>query len=273
MSPTSVSSAPWTTPNGSRSVSLRWLSDLPATSPRTVAPNMMLASTSANSQLVSLKNIVSSGRNPGRQPTPPPPGATIERGRIDKLGRPPDDGRAIEEAFGEARRLGHHWVGVEHLLLALTAGPPGRPCRHALDACEVREAALREKLAASRSWPRPPDPAGGIWPSPLLQTVAGRATGFAAAEGAPASRPEHLLLALAWEPHGRHSRLVGDLAVTSARLQAALADAGVAFPALEPPPFVRASAFGEPVTSRRASCERSSTSSPCSSGRPRSPSR
>ena len=48
------------------------------------------------------------------------------------------------------------------------------------------------------------------------------ATGFAAAEGAPVARPEHFLLALAWEPHGRHSQLLGDLAVTSARLQAAL---------------------------------------------------
>jgi ATP-dependent Clp protease ATP-binding subunit ClpA len=153
----------------------------------------------------------------------------------------------INTAFGEARQLGHHWVGVEHLLLALTKEPTGTPARDALASGGVNESELRAHLAEGRSWPRPPDPAGGIWPSPLCYAVEGCARGFAAAEGSHAPRPEHFLLALAWEPHGRHSQLFSERAVTSAMLQAALAKAGVTVPELEPPPFDRSCDFGDSV--------------------------
>jgi len=153
----------------------------------------------------------------------------------------------ISAAFGEARKLGHHWVGVEHLLLALTREPTGTAARDALSRCGVTESNVRENLSESTGFPRPPDPGGGIWPSPLCYSIEGCARGFALVEGVRDPRPEHFVLALAWEPHGKHARLFHELWVSSAMLQAALANAGVVVPELEPPPFDMSCDFGVSV--------------------------
>jgi hypothetical protein len=134
-------------------------------------------------------------------------------------------------AFGEARRLGHHWVGVEHLLLALTKEPPGSWVREALDACDVNEADVAAVLAESEIPARPADQPDGISFTPRYYGVQGRAEGLALADGTSEPRPEHVLLAIVWSGGGHLTRI----GVTAGALQDALGRLGMTVPAFEPP--------------------------------------
>ena len=60
----------------------------------------------------------------------------------DGLGLSDDAKRAIEAAVSEVNRLGHHYVGTEHLLLGLLAEPGGFAVS-ALDQLGVSRAAVR----------------------------------------------------------------------------------------------------------------------------------
>jgi hypothetical protein len=152
-----------------------------------------------------------------------------------------------DKAVSEARRLGFHWVGLEHLLLALATEPPGTPARDALGSCDVNEGDVATVLAEIKSAPRLPPSGGGILLSPTLLGIEGFAKGFAIAHGRRHPRPEDFLLALSWEPCGGHTRALLALSITSAMLQRALADAGVVVPALEPPPFQEECDYGDAV--------------------------
>jgi hypothetical protein len=132
-------------------------------------------------------------------------------------------------ASQQARELGHHWFGGEHLLLALSREPS--IARDVLGELGVTHARLRAALvglegAAAQEQP----PHGGTVPSVSFHDLAGCAVGLAAGLGADQVRPEHVLLAVAWRPDRLAAHLLRSLGVDVQRLPAALADKGVPCP-------------------------------------------
>jgi hypothetical protein len=140
-------------------------------------------------------------------------------------------------ASQQARELGHHWFGGEHLLLALSQEPS--IAREALAELGVTHERLREALqpavgsegSATREQPHP----GGTLSSASFHDLSGCAVGLAAGLGAEQVRPEHVLLAVAWRPDRLAAQLLRSLGVEAQRLPAALADKGVVVPSVSPP--------------------------------------
>lgn len=134
------------------------------------------------------------------------------------------------------RAIEHGWdvMGDAFLLLAMLELEPGQPARRALEA----EGMTGERLAneihaygdASAEKPR------GVTYSPASYIVQGRAQGFAAALGDGAITPEHVLLALLWDPTSMSSYVLWRLDVARDRLLARLRDDGVAVPSAALPP-------------------------------------
>ena len=101
-------------------------------------------------------------------------------------------------AFDEARRLGHHWVGEEHLLLALSR-QDGRT-GEALRAAGATPERLEQSIVAGVERSDPPAEcgvAGSPSPTPAMYSTLGRADGLALARG-EASASGDLLAALLW---------------------------------------------------------------------------
>ncbi len=145
----------------------------------------------------------------------------------------------LAAAFAEAGRLGHHWVGSEHFLLALARADEQSPAGQALRAAGATHAVLAEKLEwvlANTDPPheRKPEPDAQL--NPRAYGLLGRAEGFAAALAAEHPRPEHILLGLLWEPHGFAGHLLRTVGVDPARVQDHLAELGLAVPDRDPPP-------------------------------------
>jgi hypothetical protein len=119
-------------------------------------------------------------------------------------------------------------MGDAFFLLAMLELEPDQPARRALEA----EGMTRERVAkeihaygdASAGKRR------GVVYSPASYTVQGRAQGFAAALGDGAITPEHVLLALLWDPTSMSSYVLWRLDVARDRLLARLRDDGVAVP-------------------------------------------
>jgi Clp amino terminal domain, pathogenicity island component len=152
-------------------------------------------------------------------------------------------------ASGQARELGHHWFGGEHLLLALSQEPS--IAREALGDLGVTHARLREALQAMGG---SEDTATGEQPqhsgtlsSVSFHDLSGCAVGLAAGLGAEEVRPEHVLLAVAWRPERLAAWLLRSLGVEVERLPAALVAKGVAVPTVAPPPPPPVVAWGPQV--------------------------
>jgi Clp amino terminal domain, pathogenicity island component len=152
-------------------------------------------------------------------------------------------------ASRQARELGHHWFGGEHLLLALSREPS--VARDVLGELGVTHARLLAALLAAVGSERS---AGGGQPrhsgtvsSPAFHDLSGCAVGLAAGLGAEQVRPEHVLLGVAWRPDRLAAQLLRSLGVEVQRLPAALADKGVAVPTVPAPPPPPAVAWGPPV--------------------------
>jgi Clp amino terminal domain, pathogenicity island component len=152
-------------------------------------------------------------------------------------------------ASGQARELGHHWFGGEHLLLALSQEPS--IAREVLGDLGVTHARLREALQAMGG---SEDTATGEQPqhsgtlsSVSFHDLSGCAVGLAAGLGAEEVRPEHVLLAVAWRPERLAAWLLRSLGVEVERLPAALVAKGVAVPTVAPPPPPPVVAWGPQV--------------------------
>jgi Clp amino terminal domain, pathogenicity island component len=140
-------------------------------------------------------------------------------------------------ASQQARELGHHWFGGEHLLLALSREPS--IARDVLGELGVTHERLLEALLSAVgsgdavTGGQPPH--SGTLSAVSFHDLSGCAVGLAAGLGAEQVRPEHVLLAVAWRPDRLAARLLRSLGVQVQRLPAALAQAGVAVPSVPPP--------------------------------------
>jgi hypothetical protein len=118
----------------------------------------------------------------------------MELGDLSETGRwPPQVRTVVDLAISEARTLNHHWLGQDHLLLALRPDCPG--AAPAVLRSLGATVALRAVLTASMGEPFEPGGAGiTLTPATrlLLERASLEASGLAAAEVSS----EHVLLAL-----------------------------------------------------------------------------
>jgi ATP-dependent Clp protease ATP-binding subunit ClpC len=125
-----------------------------------------------------------------------------------------------DAAEDEARALEHHWLGVEHLLLAAARGPG--IASEALDSLGVRYDRLRARVLEVEGEGEEPSPE--VIPlTPRARRALDRAAAEAAALGDAAVGPEHVLLALVDEGEGLAVRLLEERRADAARVRAAVA--------------------------------------------------
>lgn len=135
-----------------------------------------------------------------------------------------------------ASALGHHWVGVEHLVLALLHPDGDSVARQALLACGVSYEALFSRVSELpehyTSRPEiPSSPGGGAFVSPEGLAFLARAEGLAAGLGFDEILPEHWLLSLLWDGSSSVAwSIIEDLGATRAQILDALVSLGVKVP-------------------------------------------
>jgi hypothetical protein len=108
--------------------------------------------------------------------------------------------RVVALADGEARRLGHNYLGTEHLLLGLIEEQDGLAA-HALGALGVSAAAVRSQIGEIVGF-APPRRWDGLGVAPRVKKVFELARAEARPLGHRCVGTEHLLLAISHEGEG-----------------------------------------------------------------------
>lgn len=155
----------------------------------------------------------------------------------------------MHQALREAIRLGHRSAGPAHIVLALLDEHRRSIAQEVLQANGIDR--TRVEAAADRQYRQGMDehtPPREVTAGPLWHETAGRAQGFSATLGAGADDPEHVLLALLWQPHHRcFADLLSSAGTSREVIVAALAARGVPVPQSPPPelppPKTQAAAF------------------------------
>jgi hypothetical protein len=112
----------------------------------------------------------------------------------------PSVSSALQRALREAVRLGHQWVGPEHVVLALLDDQHPSPARTELIDRGLEHDRYRDRFLASLLDGDPPIRSSiamgaSSTPAPIMYEIQGWIQGYAAATGVPAS-DETVLLAL-----------------------------------------------------------------------------
>ncbi|MDP9227238.1 MAG: hypothetical protein M3P18_25995 [Actinomycetota bacterium] len=152
-------------------------------------------------------------------------------------GRGEDLPRAIFRGVSKhARRMGYTVASDDLFLLAVAELPDGTPAREVLES----EGIVAERLAteiSSRALPMPAESRALLFPS-AYNSMAGRAEAFAASLGDGTITPEHVLVALIWDPSSLSSHLLWRLSVKREDIIDKLRSRGVAVPRASIPPQV-----------------------------------
>jgi hypothetical protein len=130
--------------------------------------------------------------------------------------------------------LGRTVASDDLFLLALTELDDAQPARRALAAGGIDAERLMAHIKVEGDGPL--DRAQGLLYAPAYYLLLGRAQGFAATLGDGAITPEHVLLALLWDPASVSSSLVWRLGAGRERIVERLRDLGVPTPAATLPP-------------------------------------
>lgn len=139
----------------------------------------------------------------------------------ERFTRPADE--TLRLAREEARRLGHNYVGTEHVLLGLLCERRGVAAR-VLSELGLTLQYARERTAvlvgpAERTWENFPQEEE-LRPTPRLERILRRAQPEAWRLGAAKAGTEHLLLALIGDPDGLAVRILADSDIQPQRLKA-----------------------------------------------------
>lgn len=145
------------------------------------------------------------------------------RGESPRL--PPDVEKAVTDTGFE---LGRAVATDDLFLLALAGMDPSRPARRALESEGVTAARIRPEVLTDGDGNVPGR--STITYSPAYYAMYGRAAAFAAALGDGTITPEHVLLALLWDPGSRSSHILWRLGAARERVVQHLSDLGVAVP-------------------------------------------
>ena len=164
-----------------------------------------------------------------------------------------DDARvALARALAEASRLGHEWIGTEHLLLGVLGIRTGGAAA-VLREAGVERAALRERaieLAVPARKERPTDP--GLPYTSRSKKILELAISEAQMSGARGVDTEHLLLGILAEERGVGATVLSEVGLTLESVRAAVHR----LPGYEP----------GPVPARPESPERGQTPRPARAG-------
>jgi hypothetical protein len=133
-----------------------------------------------------------------------------------------------ERAAQHASELGRDVMGDPFLLLALLELDPAQPGRRALEAEGVTRDRVLEWIRVRGD--RADDPPWGVTYSPAAYIMLGRAQAFAAALGDGSIAPEHVLLALLWDPVSGSSQALWKLGASRERVLDRLREDDVALP-------------------------------------------
>jgi hypothetical protein len=128
----------------------------------------------------------------------------------------------------QARRLGRRVAGDDLFLLALSDLPDDPPARRALEAEGLDSSRILGEIRtggdADSRWD------GNVTFGPAFYSMKGRAEGFAAALGAGTVTPEHVLMALLWDPMTVSSQLVWRMGDSRQRILDRLRELGLPVP-------------------------------------------
>jgi hypothetical protein len=130
--------------------------------------------------------------------------------------------------FSIAERLGRNVAGDDLFLVAILELPPGSPAKAALEVEGVDAGKALEEVRTTGDLDS--DSFEGLVFPPAFNAVLGRAQAFAATLGDGTITPEHVLLALLWDPSNLASQLVWRLGVPRERVVASLASMSVTVP-------------------------------------------
>ena len=140
----------------------------------------------------------------------------------------------IERVEARAVDYGRMIAGDDLFLLALSELEEAQPARRALAAEGVSEERLLKEVRTCGD--RPLDQRTWLTFSPAFYAVHGRAQAFAACLGDGRITPEHVLLALIWDPVSHASQLVWRLGASREQIVEHLEHLGVRVPAAPLPP-------------------------------------
>jgi Clp amino terminal domain, pathogenicity island component len=160
-------------------------------------------------------------------------------------GRSPQiPGWILDAVAAHASQLGRTIISDDLFLLALTELDEATRARRALAAAGVNTAAVLAEIrvAGDRSLPVQPP----LQFAPASYTMHGRAEGFAVALGDGRITPEHILLAVLWDPMSHSSQLLWRLGVSRERIVDRLRELGVPVPGA-PLPHQSEVEYGERV--------------------------
>jgi Clp amino terminal domain, pathogenicity island component len=149
----------------------------------------------------------------------------------------------VERAVQHASEFGRSVAGDDLFLLALTELPDDSPTRRALRAAGLDTTRVLDEVRVSDDGPR--DRGAGVTFSPAYYSMHGRAEGFAACLGDGSIQPEHVTLALLWDPMSASCQLLWRLGLRRERILEALKAFGVPVPSAALP-AQREVTFGEP---------------------------
>lgn len=162
-------------------------------------------------------------------------------------------GGLLESVAAHARDLGRAVALDDLFLLAIAELDETQPARRALAAEGITAARLLANVRVGGDGPL--DPPTGLTFAPAYYALEGRAQGFAAALGDGTITPEHVLLALLWDPGTISSHLVWRLGGDRGRILKGLRDLGVPTPPSPLPPH-REVEWGGKVWFDRADVDR-----------------
>lgn len=147
--------------------------------------------------------------------------------------------RLFKMAVDEAARLGQHWIGPEHALLAILRGDPADVARRALEHAGVEASMVERWITRMDTAPASgkPEIESGVKPNPRWYTIEGRAEGIALAQGTKEPTSVHFLIALLWDQ--RRWLFTEAPGVSREAITAALTEFGVTLPAGELPDLPR----------------------------------
>jgi ATP-dependent Clp protease ATP-binding subunit ClpA len=168
--------------------------------------------------------------------------ATVTSAIIGLVGRYSSEaGEVLMRAAAEADALNHDYLGAEHLLLALAESGEASIAARSLHLLGFDVGTARSDLAAIARLPpqrKPALPPEGVFYTPALHRLGGRAEGLKLAQGAAEVTPEHLLLAMIWQGHGLCLSLLHNQGVSTRDVHQRLRDLGVEVTSEEPPEYV-----------------------------------
>jgi hypothetical protein len=149
-------------------------------------------------------------------------------------GQPPSQSRELLLGVVEqARRFGRPVAGDDLFMVALSELPGDPPARRALEAEGLDSSRILEEVRtrgdAQGDWD------GKLHFAPALYLVIGRTEAFAAALGNGTITPEHVLMALLWDPMTFSSQLLWRTGITRQRIIDSLHDMGVRVPSASRP--------------------------------------